>query len=254
MSGYYTFYSTGFFGFGPPGTFKAYSLMHLMPILICVGLMVLVWFRRDRIREWKSEASLRLCISFLCFLMEFSFFVRLLYVGDSSGKYMMMAKVPLHVCDLGCICCMFMVTGKNRTLFGINFFVSLFGATIACVVPQMVLSDCGPAHFRYYQYFGIHLLPIFGTVYMMMVHGMRPRYRDIWYATGSLAAMVVPSIMINKAFPGANRMFLELDIPLFPENMYLRSLVYAVLIIAVFHLMWFAWRLAERLGNKGNRT
>ena len=168
MSGYYTFYSTGFFGFGPPGTFKAYSLMHLMPILICVGLMVLVWFRRDRIREWKSEASLRLCISFLCFLMEFSFFVRLLYVGDSSGKYMMMAKVPLHVCDLGCICCMFMVTGKNRTLFGINFFVSLFGATIACAVPQMVLSDCGPAHFRYYQYFGMHLLPIFGTVYMMM--------------------------------------------------------------------------------------
>ena len=69
MSGYYTFYSTGFFGFGPPGTFKAYSLMHLMPILICVGLMVLVWFKRDRIREWKSEASLRLCISFLCFLM-----------------------------------------------------------------------------------------------------------------------------------------------------------------------------------------
>ncbi len=246
MSGFYTFYSSGFFGFGPPGTFKAYSLMHFIPIALCIGLIFLVGANRQRLKNWKGETNLRLALSFLCFLMEFSFYVRLLYVGDSTGKYMLMTKFPLHVCDIGCICCMFMVMGTNRVLFGINFFISLFGATIACIVPQMVLTEADPTYFRYYQYFGIHLIPIFCTVYMMMVHAMKLRYRDIWYATGTLMVMAVPSIMINKAFPGANRMFLELDIPLFPENMYLKAIAYTVLIIAIFHLMWFVWHLASR--------
>ncbi len=246
MSGWYRFYNSGFFGFGPEGTFIAYSPMHFLPIIIFALIMVLVWYNRNRIRDWKGETHLRFAISFLCFLMEFSFYIRLLYVGDTTGKYMMMTKIPLHVCDFGCICCMFMVPSKNRTLFGINYFVSLFGAGIACIIPQMVLTEADPSYFRYYQYFGVHLIPISGTVYMMAVHGMRPRYRDIWFAIGSLSIMVIPSIMVNSAFPGANRMFLELELPMLPENPYLKALIYSVLLAAVFHLMWFVPRLFAR--------
>lgn len=246
MSGEYTYYSDGFFGFGPPGTFKAYGLMHLIPILLCVGLLIVVWIRREWFRGWKNEPHFRFVLSFLMFAMEFGFFVWLLYVGDSSGQYLMMAKLPLHVCDLGLIVCMFMVPSKNHTLFGINFFATLFGATLACIIPQTVLDGADPSYFRYYQYFGEHLIPIFCTVYMMFVHRMRPRYRDVWITFGVLLLMIVPSIFLNEAYPGSDYLFLKLDVSLLPSDQYLRACVYAVAIIIVFHLMWFVWRLMLR--------
>lgn len=161
-------------------------------------------------------------------------------------EYLMMSKLPLHLCDVGLCSCMFMVTSRNRTLFGFNFFVTLFGATLACVIPQTVLDGADPTYFRYYQYFGEHLLPIFGTVYMMIVHRMRPRYRDLWISVGVLAAMLVPSLMLNEAFPGSDYLFLKLKLPLLPDNQYLRAGVYAVLIVVIFHGMWFLWRLYLR--------
>ena len=246
MSGEYTYYSDGFFGFGPAGTFRPYSWMHAAPILVCAGLLLLIWFKREWLRSWKGELHLRFVLAFLMFLMEFSFFLWLLYVGDDTGSYLMMAKLPLHVCDLGLICCMFMVPSKNRTLFGFNFFVTLFGATLACIIPQTVLKRADPHYFRYYQYFGEHLLPILGTVYMMIVHRMRPRYRDLWISVGVLAAMLIPSFALNDAFPGSDYMFLKLEMPFMPEDQYLRAAVYCVLIVAIFHLLWLAWCLLLR--------
>ncbi|MBQ9031509.1 MAG: YwaF family protein [Parasporobacterium sp.] len=241
MSGEYTYYSDGFFGFGPPGTFHPYGWMHFAPLLVCVGLLFLVWLKRDRLRNWTGEIHLRYVLSFLMFLFLLGYYMRLLYVGDSSGRYVMMAKLPLHVCDLGLIANMYMVTSKNRSLFGINFFVTLFGATLACIIPQTVLVEAGPTYFRYYQYFGIHLIPLFCTVYMIVIHRMRPRYCDIWIAVAALAAMLIPSIWMNEKYPASDYMFLRLDIPLFPENQYLRAGIYTVLIIIVFHLMWLIW-------------
>ena len=241
MSGEYGYYEDGFFGFGPPGTFRPYTLMHLMPILVCVILLIVVWHKREWLRQWKREGTLRYVLSFLMFVMEFGFYIRLLYVGDTSGKYLMMARIPIQVCDLGIITCMYMITSKNQSLFGINFFVTLFGATLACIIPQAVLTEANPTHFRYYQYFGDHLLPIFSTVYMIIVHRMRPRYKDIWISVSALAVLLILGLKLNDAYPGASYLFLKLSIPFFPDNQYLRALIYSIGIIIVFHLMWLLW-------------
>ena len=238
----YTYYSDGFFGYGPVGTFKPYTLMHFIPLLITIAAILFVWFKRDEIREWKYEARFRYILSFSMLCMELGFFVWLLYVGDDSGKAFMMSKLPLHLCDLGLLCCMFMVTSENKALFGINFFVTLFGATLVCIIPQTVLTQEGPMHFRYYQYFGEHLIPIFATVYMIIVHKMKPRYKDIWITVAVLTVMVIPSLYLNEAFPGSDYMFLRLDIPFMPESQYLRLPIYYLLLILIFHLMWFVWK------------
>ncbi len=249
MSGEYTYYSDGFFGFGSPGIFKPYSLMHSVPWLLCIGLLIVVWLLKDHLRGWKGEIHLRFVLAFLMFSMEFSYFLWLLYVGDSSGNHLMMSKLPLHACDLGLIVCMFMVPSKNRTLFGINFFVTLFGATLACTIPQTVLDSADPSYFRYYQYFGEHLIPIFSTIYMMIVHKMRPRYRDIWFASGALAIMAPAAIKLNNAFPGSDYLFLKLDVSFFPVDQYARAAVFTVLLLIIFHLMWLIWRVLDR-GSK----
>lgn len=247
MSGEYIYYSDGFFGFGPPGTFRAYGWMHFIPIILCIGLLILTGFQRERLRNWKEEIHLRFVLAFLMFLMELSYYVWLLYVGDNSGNYLMMSKLPVHVCDLGLIVCMFMVPSGNRTLFGINFFVTLFGATLACIIPQTVLDGANPRYFRYYQYFAEHLLPVFCTVYMILVHQMKPRYRDIWISIAVLGALAIPATALNNAFPGSDYMFFRLESPLLPESQLLRAGVFFVGISAVYHLMWLIWGMLLRI-------
>ncbi|MBP3896858.1 MAG: TIGR02206 family membrane protein [Mogibacterium sp.] len=250
MSGNYPYYNDGFFGFGSPGSFKPYSLMHLAPIALCIAAILFVYYKRDGIRNWKNEATFRYVLSFSMFLMEYGFFVWLLYVGDSSGDYLMMAKLPLHLCDIGLISCMYMIISKNESLFGFNYYVTLFGATLACIIPQTVLNDVDPSYFRYYQYFGEHLIPVFCTAYMMIVHNMRPRYRDIWISIVLLCIMVIPAISLNNAFPGADYLFLKLDISIFPVNQYYRALIYAGLLVVIFHLMLMMQRLIAKINMK----
>lgn len=41
-------------------------------------------------------------------------------------------------------------------------------------------------------------LPIYGTLYRMIVHGKRPRYRHLWYAVGCLGCQPSPAISPTK--------------------------------------------------------
>ena len=250
MNGDYEFYSDGFFGFGPPGTFKPFTMMHFAPILLCILAVYFVWKKREWFRNWKGEVHFRYVLSVLMLIMEFGFYIRLLYTGDPTGEFLMMGKIPIQVCDLGILVCMYMVTSKNKTLFGINFFVTLFGAGLACIIPQAVLTEADPRYFRYYQYFGDHLIPIFSTIYMMIVHGMRPRYKDIWISVGALACLLAVGLRLNDLYPKANYLFLRLNIPFLPENQYIRAVIYSVFIIAVFHLMWLFWNAGLKRSQK----
>ena len=246
MSGDYTYYHDGFFGFGEDGAFRAYSLMHLIPLFLCIALILLVHYKKDWLRSWKYEGTFRYALSFVMFVTELSYFAWLLYVGDYTGEYLMMSKLPLHLCDLGIISGMYMVTTKNQTLFGFNFFVTLFGATLACIIPQTVLTNVSPSHFRYYQFFVEHLLPIFCTVYMMIVHEMKPRYRDIWTSTLGVSLLLPAAFRLNEAFPGSDYLFLRLNTSLFPSDQYIRAAVYAVSLVLVFHLMYGLWRSLQK--------
>ena len=85
---------------------------------------------------------------------------------------------------------------------------------------------------------------------MMIVHNMRPRYRDIWISIVLLCIMVIPSISLNNAFPGSDYLFLKLDISIFPVNQYYRALIYAGLLVVIFHLMLMMQRLIAKINMK----
>lgn len=49
-----TFFSSGFFGYGEKGDFKAFSLAHILPILLGIAAVLLLWKYGKRIRSWTS--------------------------------------------------------------------------------------------------------------------------------------------------------------------------------------------------------
>ena len=248
----YQYYSEGFFGYGQVGNFQPYGIWHLIPILLLIIAVFVTWKNRAALRSWKHEGRFRFILSFVMLMAEMGYYWRLLYVGDESGKYLMLTKLPIQVCQWGLICCVYMITSKNDTLFGINFFISLGCTTIAMFLPQTVISRAGPRYFRYYQFWLEHALPIYGTLYMMIVHGKRPRYRHLWYAIGCLGLAAIPSYFANEAIPAANYLYVKLDIPFMPQNQLLRLLVYGVIITLLFHAMLFIWlKTAGRAKKEG---
>ena len=247
----YDFYDEGFFGYGEPGDFKYYSLMHFIPILLLVGAVFFAYKYRDKLAQWKYEGRFRFIMAFVMLMVEMSYFWRLLYVGDESGTNNLMIKLPLQVCQWALIICVFMVTSKNDTLFGLSFFLSLTLGIIPLLMPT-VITKTGPTYYRYYQFWLEHELPIFMTYYMLFVHKKSVKYMDLWRTVGFLILLSVPSVIANSKIPGANYMYLNGEskggamggnvAQFFPESQFIRYSCFLLIVIILFHISYWIYK------------
>lgn len=203
------FYDQGFFGYGEEGDFKAWSLAHFAPIIVAAIAIILIYKNRSAIRNWKHEENFRFIYIFIMLMWEMSYFWRLLYVGPAEpGRHTLLTKLPLQICQWTLITCCFMMAKKSKELFHMDFFLVLSFSPLALLVPA-VISNCGPRYFRYYQYWGEHLMPIVGMFYMMFVHRMRPQFRGVVYMAILLAIMAVPGIYMNNIVRDAHFFYLK---------------------------------------------
>lgn len=203
------FYDQGFFGYGEEGDFKAGSFAHFVPILLAAAALVLIYKKRNAIRNWKYEENFRFVYIFIMLMWEMSYFWRLLYVGPADPtRHTLLTKLPLQICQWTLISCVFMMAKKSEELFHLDFFLVLSFSPLAMLVPA-VISNCGPRYFRYYQYWGEHLMPVVGMFYMMFVHGMRPKFRGVIYLAIMLAIMAFPGIYLNNTIREAHFFYLK---------------------------------------------
>ena len=240
------FGSDGFFGRGEAGDFTYFTPAHFIPILLLIAGIVLVYKFRERIAEWKWESRFRFIIAFILILILMSYYWRLMYVGNDWGYSTMLTGLPFDVCFWGTLFCAFMITSKNDTLFGLNFFLTLTLGVLPLLMPT-VIAKTGPGYYRYYQFWIEHTVPILMTFYMMFVHGKRPKYRDIWLSYGFLFILAVPAVKINEMVPEANFLFLKVDTSgmggnvtsLFPDSQYFRFVAYSIVVILMFHIAYY---------------
>ena len=226
-----------------------FGFWHILPIGLLILAMILTTNRRQQIRNWKYETKFRYILSFVMLMAEMSYFWRILYVGNENKGNSLMTKLPIQLCQWGLICCVYMIISLNDTLFGINYFITFFGAGIAIVSP-IVISRTGPTYYRYYQFWLEHLLPIYATYYAMMVHKKRPKYHHIWITCAGMLIMSIPATIANMTFPEANYLYLKLNIPFMPDNYMIRVIIYSAITIAAFHLLWGLQRGIEHLRKK----
>ena len=214
-----------------------FGFWHFLPIGLLIIAIILTAIKQESVRCWKQETRFRYLLSFVMLMVEMSYFWRLLYVGNESGGNSLMTKLPMQLCQWGLICCVYMIISLNDTLFGINYFITFFGAGIAIFSP-IVISRTGPTYYRYYQFWLEHLLPIYATYYAMAIHKKRPKYRHLWLSYAGMLVMTIPASIANLKFTEANYLYLKLDIPFMPDNYALRIIIYSIITLAAFHLLW----------------
>lgn len=243
-----------FFGKGDTPEFENFTLAHFLPIGLMIGLIVLIYFNRDKLRACKHESTFRYVLAFALIIAEMSYFWRL--VGVPSLNPNPVDHLPITVCGWTVIFASYMVIGKSRTLFDICYFWLFAGSIFALITPT-VITYTGPTRFRYYQFWLEHTLGYIAVFYMIFVHGMRPTVKSAVKAYIALAVLAVIAYFANQIIgPGANYLFMAKpeDTPsildILPPNFALRILVMAAAVTALFFLSYLPWLLLDRKKKK----
>ena len=244
------FYKDGFFGYGPEGDFTQWSLAHFAPILVTLAFIVLTWINRERLRTWRHEETARYIFCFITYIFLMSYYWRLLYVGNApllSNTFM--DKLPLQVCEWTLVICVFMMLKKSPLLFDMTFFLTMSFSLLPLLFPA-VITTTGPTFFRYYQFWGEHLLPIYGMFYMMFVHKLRPHPRGIVAVLVMLVALAIPAFLLNQSFEAANYLYLKPSrysmLSFLPDSLPVIIPLYASVVLALMGIDWLVWKLVTR--------
>lgn len=243
-----------FFGKGTEPEFHNFTLAHFLPILLMIGLIVLLYFSRDKIKNCKHEKVFRYILAFLLICSEMSYYWRL--VGVPSLGPNPVDHLPITVCGWVVVFSSYMLVGKSKNLFDICYFW-LFSGTIFALITPTVITYTGPTRFRYYQFWAEHLLGYIAVFYMIFVHDMRPTVKSAVKAWLALAVLAVIALFANRIIgPGANYLFLAKpeDTPsildILPPNFGLRLLIMAAAVTSLFFLSYLPWLLLDRKKKK----
>lgn len=234
-----------FFGQGTEPEFQNFGLAHFLPILIMIGIIVLIYFYRDKLKECKHENTIRLALGFTLIITEMSYFWRL--VGVEALGANPVDHLPITICGWGVILSSYMVVSKNQTLFDIVYFW-LFSGTVFALVTPTVITYTGPTRFRYYQFWLEHTLGYITLFYMMFVHKMRPNAKSLIKSFACLCVLAGIAYIANSILgPGANYLFMAKpeDTPsildILPSNYGLRLLIMALAVSTLFIVSYLPW-------------
>ena len=238
-----------FFGQGDTVEFHHFSLAHFLPILIMIGIIVLIVFFKDKLKNYKHEERIRIAMAFIMLICEMSYFWRLTNVPGLNPNPV--DHLPITICGWALIFCAMLLLSKNKTFFEIAYFWVFTGSIFGLLTPT-VITYCGPTRFRYYQFWIEHIMGFISLFYMMFVHNMRPNIKSMLKSLSALSVLAVIAIYVNYLLPGANYLFLAKTedtaslLNVLPSNFFLRLLVMAFVIITLFVVTYLPWYIKDR--------
>ncbi|MBO5019908.1 MAG: TIGR02206 family membrane protein [Clostridia bacterium] len=239
-----------FFGEGETVEFNNFSVAHFLPILVGFGIIFLIYYFRNNIKESKNERIFRYILAFGLIISEMAYYWRL--VGMPSLGPNPIDHLPITVCGWAVVFCSYMVVGKSQTLFDISYFWLLSGSVFALITPT-VISYTGPTRFRYYQFWAEHLLGYVAIFYMIFVHKMRPTIKSAVKSYVALLILAVIAYYSNLLLgPGANYLFMARpeDTPsvldILPANFALRTAIMLSVITLMFFLAYLPWYIKDK--------
>ncbi len=242
-----------FFGQGEEVEFRYFSLAHILPIVMLLGVIALLVIYGKKVKDWKHEGKLRLGLALTLIITEMSYFWRL--VGVESLNANPVDHLPITVCGWAIIFSSYLIVTKSQNLFDIVYFWVFAGSTFGLLTPT-VITYCGPTRFRYYQFWLEHTLGYVVLFYMMFVHGMRPNIKSMIKSYCALVVLGTVAIVANSMLPGANYLFMAMTedaasiLDILPKNYVVRVIIMALAIAALFVVAYLPWLIKDIKSKK----
>lgn len=231
----------GFFDHGVPGEFSYFTLAHFMPLFIMGVIIYLIYRYRDTIKSWPNEYNIRIVLALVLLLSDSAYFWHKMYIGADIKDHL-----PITVCGWAAWMSAFMLLTKKQSIFDVVYFFVLAGSSNALITPA-VITDNGPAHFRYYQFWVEHTSIFIAVFYMIFVHKYRIEFKAIYKSLAVMGVLTVIAIYVNANIEGANYLFLatteagESVLNFLPSSFGLRFLIMGSIILVLYGLAYLPW-------------
>ncbi len=240
-----------FFGAGEEVEFHNFSFAHILPILVMIGIIFLIYKKRDQIRNSKYEKNIAFTLAFFAIVCEMSYYWRL--VGITELNPNPEDHLPITICGWVAVFVSFLVVTKNQTLFDICYFW-VFAGTIFALITPTVITYTGPTRFRYYQFWVAHTIGYISIFYMIFVHKMRPTFKSLIKSFCTLFVLAGIALVANYVIGGkSNYLFLATTeegadsiVNMLPSNIPLRLLVMSFAVTTLFFVSYLPWFVMDK--------
>lgn len=179
--------------------FQLFSLSHISMILITFVLLACIYFFRENIKG-KYEKHLKYTL--LVCLIAGDILFHLWYLVHDRWDFVI--NLPLQLCSISLYLCAFMLVTRNYKVFEVSFFISMTGALIAIITPELFF---GVPHMRFFQFFIVHIAIVLACFYMVWFEGYKPTAKSVIRAFVVLNIIAGFVFIVNQLI-GSNYMFL----------------------------------------------
>lgn len=119
-------------------------------------------------------------------------------------KWQFIHHLPFQLCSVSLYLCALMLLTNSYKIFEVAYFVSMTGALLAMITPELFL---GFPHFRFFHFFIAHSVIIYSCLYMVLIENFTPSITSIFKSMLALNIIALPIFLFNKMV-GSNYMFL----------------------------------------------
>lgn len=155
------------------GNFNLFSKGHILILGFILAIILLMFTNKEKLRN--PDIRIKVGRLIACILLLQSFFQHFWYI--ERGMFTLKESLPLYLCRITVILCVFMIFKESYSLFELVYFWGLGGATQALLTP-----DTGGflfPHWMCIQFFIGHGGILVAAFFMMVAYGYRPTLRSL---------------------------------------------------------------------------
>lgn len=188
--------------------FQSGSVVHLIAVALCVAAAATACALGRRWRSARPQTERRLRLAWAVFTLLTQAFIIVWWLLPANFSWRV--SLPLHICDVTAVLAAAAMITRRRWVWSVVYFWGIGLSLVAFITP--VLTE-GPAHVHFYLFWLTHLEIVGSALYLVVVMGYRPAWRDWRIALALLAgyyALVVPVNAILGTYygyvgPGASK-------------------------------------------------
>ena len=171
-------------------SFQSFSSQHLITVAGFALVVTLAILGARRIRNGAVLRRVEIAVAAIAAAL----WIGIVIWGFSPGRYNPSWSYPINICDLVALVAPIAFVRPQRNWHALLYFWGFSLSTQALLTPDLV---SGPSTLAFWIFWLMHVLIVGGAVYILVVRGYRPTWRDCFFAIGMAWVWLILIFVLN---------------------------------------------------------
>jgi hypothetical integral membrane protein (TIGR02206 family) len=172
--------------------FQSFSTQHLLTVAGFAVVVTLAILGAQRVKSADKRRRLELGAAALAAAL----WIGIVVWGFMPGRFDPRWSFPINICDLVAVVVPVALVRPHRNWHALLYFWGLSLSTQAVLTPDLV---SGPSTLAFWIFWAMHVLIVWGAIYIIVVRRFRPTWRDCFFAITTAIVWLVLVFALNLA-------------------------------------------------------